>query len=114
MQGGSPLVTFPAVTIQSQEWCRDCARLTLHQRRACNHLLHGLVTFLVSGLWLFVWAILAGQRNPWRCQTCGHADEWRRSPVDVGRILLLALAALGAIALAAFQLWLYMRLTRSP
>lgn len=54
-------------------YCDDCRRSVLLRRETPNHLIHGLVTLFLCGLWAPVWIIVAMNGNgPWRCTKCGY------------------------------------------
>lgn len=61
---------------QAQWKCPICERVTVHSRyvRGCNHTLHFLVSLLVCGLWLPIWAYDAIREgaSAWTCIECGN------------------------------------------
>jgi len=81
---------------QVQIDCPLCQRPTLHARDRPNHLVHGLVTLFLCGLWIPVWIFASWSSNekPFLCQTCGTAtDTPARSnslteKVSIGFVLL--------------------------
>ena len=63
---------------QTQWHCNRCGTVTLHSAlvEPFNHILHLLVSALLCGCWLPVWALAAIAHNPrrdqWRCTLCGQ------------------------------------------
>lgn len=68
---------------QSQIWCATCQRYTLAQRPAPSHLVHGLVSLFLCGLWIPVWLIatLRAGHHHFRCSSCGAL--WVPQPASV-------------------------------
>lgn len=46
----------------------------LARAKGTSHLLH-LVLTLLTGVWLFVWIVLAMRKKDWRCPVCGQPVE---------------------------------------
>jgi hypothetical protein len=51
--------------------CKQCHKRVVADVRTANHVLHLLLSLLTGGLWLIVWLICAGGRNPGICPQCG-------------------------------------------
>ena len=79
-------------------FCPQCQRPALVRRPTPNHVLHLLITLLLCGLWLPVWALLSIQIGGWRCASCGSAARRELDAVGiVARVGLVAGAAFVAL-----------------
>ena len=60
---------------QNQFFCPVCHQPRLFTKPAPNHLVHGLVSLFLCGLWIPVWIIAAivNSSKPYRCTFCGQA-----------------------------------------
>ena len=56
---------------RQHKFCKTCGKSTFHYRKATNHILHLLISFLLCGFWLPVWFMLAFKIGGWRCEGCG-------------------------------------------
>src|SRR5262245_4039405 len=51
--------------------CQGCQQERAFRQHRPNHLMHGLLTIFLGGLWLPVWALATFHRGPYRCPACG-------------------------------------------
>lgn len=73
---------------RSSHFCKRCEKQTLHESQSTiNHVLHGLLTVMLLGLWGIVWLYLVlADDPPSRCTVCGSVPE----PVEKGHRTLPA------------------------
>lgn len=74
-------------------YCPNCKANRAHQKNACAHLVHALVTLFLCGLWIPVWIIaaIAAEMRSYRCTQCGAAAK------KGGSLTTFALAGVGAV-----------------
>src|SRR5262245_23874604 len=51
--------------------CHGCQQERAFRQHRPNHLMHAVLTILLGGLWLPVWALAAFYPGPYRCPACG-------------------------------------------
>lgn len=90
---------------QTQDFCRTCARHTLHGRETPNNILHFLVAVFTCGAWVIVWMLLHAfsARADWLCQTCGTHTRYKPSGLDQFMktvvIILFVIALFGVVGM---------------
>lgn len=57
---------------EASGYCSYCGENVLIRAKTPNHILHLILSFVTSGLWLVVWIILGLSAKEWRCCKCGH------------------------------------------
>ena len=57
-----------------REYCHDCKRYVLAQRKGTNHVLHLLLSVITVGLWVIIWILLCIPIDGWYCPNCGGED----------------------------------------
>ena len=69
--------------------CVQCEKATQHVRNEPSHLLHFLLSIILFGWWLVVWAFLCiFQKNP-QCMVCGMNSNKTPASKILGWVLLL-------------------------
>lgn len=83
-----------AKMVQIQRDCPTCGTARLYTKSGVNHLVHGLVSLFLCGLWIPIWLLAAASNafTPFRCTTCGHGYN---AGVMPGVALLVLLGILG-------------------
>lgn len=55
----------------STGFCDHCNDNVKIQRKTPNHIFHFIMSILTCGIWLIVWALIASEKESWRCSRCG-------------------------------------------
>ena len=56
---------------RKQKKCQHCGVKVLAIRPGVNHILHLLITILLCGFWLPIWALDTLKIGGWKCPMCG-------------------------------------------
>ncbi len=82
--------------------CHGCDQRRTFRRHNPSHLLHLMLTLLLSGLWLPVWIIAAIYRGPYRCRACGAKLVTPRRPASPF-LVVFALVAVSFLIVGLFH-----------
>ena len=83
--------------------CTRCSRATQHVRNEPSHLLHLILSIVLCGWWLIVWALLCiCQKNP-QCMECGLNSGTAPASKILGYVLLLLFFALMCLFTFLFE-----------
>lgn len=77
----------------SSRYCPRCEQYVAAIRNSPNHVLHGIMTLLVCGIWLPVW-ILCAIGQSYHCPECGKALSSAGDKVVLGILLAFLLLLL--------------------